>query len=444
MSTYKITGGVPLQGPVKLSGAKNSGFKLLIASLLGSSASVIENIGLISEIDFAKENISYLGGVVNPRDKNSFVVDPGGLSKYELVCENGSKSRSGTYYIPILLHRFGRAAVPIPGGDKIGSRPLDRHFDGLRAMGANVTLGEKGIEVSLNDGISNLHATTYRFPKKTHGGTDTLILAAVLAQGQTILENSAQEPEVDDLISFLNSMGADVKRSGSSIVINGVKTLHGTHYTCMMDRNEAVTFACSALVTRGRVFVEGADSRVLQAFLEKVSAVGGMFDVKNEGIEFWANGTLKATDVQTKPHPGFMTDWQSVWTTLATQCVGQSSIFETVYESRFAHVPLLVKMGAKIDPFNPEVSDPNETYNFNLSDDKPGNFHAVKITGASVLSGNTLEIGDIRTGASMMVAGLCANGVTIITDPQNQIERGYENLTQKFVGLGAKIELVNV
>lgn len=422
MTKYVVTGGIPLHGQVRLHGAKNAGFKAMIAALLADSPSTICGLGLISEIDFAKQIITQLGGkVIEKNDPHCLEINPANLNFFAVNKEFGEKSRASNLYAPPLLAKFGKAILPFPGGDKIGKRPLERHFSGLEKMGAKIKISPEEIFFEAPNGLKGVN---FRFEKNTHTGTEFLIMAAVKAQGITILENAAAEPEVDDLIKFLNLMGAKVKRiAPRTIKIIGVKNLHGAKHTVMKDRNEAVTFICAALATKGKVEVLGLDSKVLTAFFEKIK-----------------DDKLSATNVITAPYPGFMTDWQPLWATLMTQASGVSTIHETVYEKRFDYIPSLIKMGARIEFFEPKVKNPESFYNFNLEDDDPKNKHAIKIFGPTKLIGQEIEVNDIRSGATALLAGLIASGETIVVDPQDQIKRGYENLAPNLLNLGARIK----
>ncbi len=442
MAKYIIHGGTPLRGQVALAGAKNAGFKAMIAALLGDSPSTICGLGLISEIDFAKKVITDLGGKVSQgEDRHSLIVDPRKLKRSEISPEIGKLSRSTTMYVGPLLKRFGKARLAVPGGDKIGTRPIDRHLEGLEALGAKVAFTDGEFLVQAPDGLVG---TTYRFRKNTHTGTETLLMCAVTARGETILDNAAAEPEVDDLITLLNAMGAKIMRlSGRTIRVLGVDKLHSVRHTVMKDRLEAATLACMALGTRGDIKVLGADPLVLTAFLEKLNEVGGRWEKDADGIRFWWERELVATDVTATFYPGFMTDWQPLWSALMTQARGDSLIHETVYESRFSHITDLTNMGGKFSFTNPTVSDPESIYNFNLADDKPENFHAVIVSGPTKLVGTELTINDIRRGATIILAGMVASGTTTIIDPQDQIGRGYEDLVERLNNLGAKISQVN-
>lgn len=443
MTKYIVTGGVPLHGTVTLHGAKNAGFKAMIASLLADSPSTICDLGLISEIDFTRQVITELGGeVIKQKDPHCLTIDPRKLSRSTISRELGGKSRNSIYYIGPLLARFGSVEIPIPGGDiNIARRPLDRHIAGLQALGAKVDFANGVYHFEAKEG---LRGATFRFPKSTHNGTEVLILAAAKAKGTTILENAAQEPEVDDLIKFLNLMGVKITRTvPRTIKIVGVDHLEGAKHIVMKDRNEAVTFACAALATKGEVKVVGADSRTLGIFLEKIREIGGIGEIRDDGILFRFEKLLSATNVETAPYPGFMTDWQPLWTTLMTQAEGVSTVHETIYERRFDYVPELVKMGANIELFPPQVSDPDKVYSFNLEDDSPDNKHAIRINGPTPLSGRRIEINDVRSGATALLAGVTAKGQTTVIDSKDQIKRGYERLEEQLVSLGANIKAIS-
>lgn len=440
MSSFVITGGVPLYGSVRLGGAKNASFKLMIASLLSDEQSRLLNFSHISDVAMVARLINSLGGSAKEVGDRAYCVDPRGLKLDTISASTSEVSRASTMFIPALVARFGRAIVPFPGGDKIGARPLDRHFDGLQALGMMVEV--KGDQIIVEG--KNLHGADYTFEKNTHTGTETMIMAAVKAPGKTILRNAALETEIDDLINFLNEMGAKVKRlPGRIIEIEGVSHLHSAFHKIMPDQNQAVSYACAALATKGDVIVEDAISHSLEAFLEKLDEVGAGYEVGKYGIRFFYKGPMKACDVATAVHPGFKTDWQPLWVTMMTQAKGKSILHETVYESRFAYVDSLKAMGADIELFNPTVANPEEVYNFNLADAKPGTMHAARITGPCALHGGEFTVKDLRHGATLMIAGLVASGETVLHDPEGQIARGYEKLHEKLARMGGNIKEVN-
>lgn len=436
MPTFRVQGNTPLFGSVRVGGAKNASYKLMIAALMAGSPSRILNFSHISDVSLVAKLINALGARAEEVGERCYVIDPAGLAQFEVDASHGEASRASTMFIPAFLHRFGKAIVPEPGGDKIGKRPLERHFDGLRALG--VTIEQKdGLIICSSNGLVG---TTYRFEKNTHTGTETLILAAVLASGTTILENAAEEPEIDDLILFLNTMGARISRQPNRVIeIQGVKSLHGATHKILPDRNQIVSFAVAALATRGDIVVENAKAQDLEAFLEKLEEIGAGVQVGEFGIRFYYKGPLQSTDVTTAIYPGFMTDWQPLWVTLMTQVAGESILHETVYESRFQYVPALLSMGAQIELFNPVVSNPEEVYNFNWTDRNETDRHAAKITGPAQLVAGEFDIKDLRHGATLMIAGMAATGTTILHDPKGQIDRGYEHLDEQFNSMGAKI-----
>lgn len=436
MAKYIITGGVPLKGSVKIYGAKNSSFKLMLASLLSDQTCRLSNICFIRDVVSVKKMAERLGAQVNFEENKTVSIIGANMNSFEVPLEFGKDTRASSMILPVLLHRFKKAKVPLPGGDNIGARSLDRHLDGLRALGVEVAIGDNQIEASAPNGLIG---TTYAFKKNTHTGTETMILAGALAKGTTTLLNAAEEPEINDLINFLNSLGADIGREGSrKIVIKGVESLRGGNWKLMPDRNEAVTFACAALATGGDIFVEEARSDHLMAFLNKVNLAGGGYEVHDNGIRFFSKGPLSATQVKTSPYPGFMTDWQALWVTLMIQAQGESIVHERVFENRFGYTEYLKQMGAKIELFNPEVENPEEFYNFNLTDKKENSFHAAKITGPTQLNGTNLAVQDIRAGATLTLAALVAKGQSVI-DNIELIERGYENLEGRLESLGANI-----
>jgi UDP-N-acetylglucosamine 1-carboxyvinyltransferase len=281
--------------------------------------------------------------------------------------------------------------------------------------------------------------TNYRFTKNSHTGTEALIMAAVLASGKTVLENAALEPEIDDLIEMLTTMGARIRRRYHRVIeIEGVPSLHGTIHRVMPDRNEAVSYAVAALATKGDIIVENAKREHLEAFLEKLEETGGGYEIGRYGIRFYYRGPLRATDVVTEPHPGFMTDWQPLWAVVLTQSVGTSIIHETVFPTRFQYLKDLQTMGAKASLFNPEVKYFDKTYNFNRHDDHPSFYHAAKITGLTPLKAGNFTVKDLRMGATLVLAAIAAKGTTTLHGTEH-IDRGYEDLPGRLNSLGASI-----
>jgi len=438
MAKFIIQGGRPLKGSIRLGGAKNASFKLMIASLLTKGESRLLNFSKIADVEITKKIIESLGGKVRKCGERTLFINGAKITTSVIPEKLGLASRASTMFIGPLLARLKRAIVPMPGGDKLGKRPLDRHFAGLMALGAKVKFINGMFEVS----ASKLKGTYFRFPKNTHTGTETLIMAAVMAEGKTILDNAAEEPEIDDLINFLNKMGAKINHlSSRKIQIEGVKELKPVIHKIMPDRNEAVSYAIAAIITRGDIIVENAKAEHLEAFLDKLKLAGGGYEVGNYGIRFYYKGRLRATDIITEPHPGFMTDWQPLWAVLATQSHGQTTIFETVHLNRFQYCLYLNKMGAKINYIQPMPENPELFYNFNPEDDKEDFLHGIQIQGPTQLEAIKAEISDLRAGATLTLAGLIAKGETVLTNIEH-IERGYEDLDRRLIELGAKIKKV--
>ena len=438
MAKYIIDGGIPLYGSVRLGEAKTASFKLMIASLLAAGETRLLNFSHINDVYLTRDIITSLGGRVRSAGERTWFIDSSCLRSFTIDRKFGADSRASSLFVGPLLHRFHKAVFPLPGGDKLGNRPLDRHFAGLQALGAVVKFQGSMCEIS----SPQLRGAAYTFAKPSHTGTETLIMAAVLAAGKTVIHNAALEPEIDDLIAFLNQMGAKIKRTRHrTIAIIGVPKLQPTIYRIMPDRNEAVSYACAAIATKGDIVVENARTHHLEAFLDKLEAVGGGYDTGNFGIRFYYRQPLQATDVITGPHPGFMTDWQPLWAVLMTQAEGQSVVHEAVHPNRFQYVDGLIRMGARIDKFNPSVPDLAKTYHFNPADDHPEYHHAIRITGPTPLKAGNMDVPDLRAGATFVLAALVASGRTTLNHIEH-IERGYENLETRLQAIGAKINRI--
>ncbi|NCN06421.1 MAG: UDP-N-acetylglucosamine 1-carboxyvinyltransferase [Candidatus Pacebacteria bacterium] len=435
MNTFKIVGGKPLFGSVRIGGAKNASYKLMLATLLAHTPSRILNFSHIQDVATVGKIITSLGGMVKAVGERALVIDPKNLHKFELSKAVGSEGRFSSMFIAPLLARFGRAIVPIPGGDKIGKRPLNWHFDGLRALGAEITL-KNGVFYARAE---KLRGTVYRFHKNTHTGTETVLLAAVQAEGITRLENAAEEPEIDDLINFLIAMGAKITRPEKRVLeIDGVAKLRGAIHKLMPDRNEAVSYACAALATKGDIIIENARAEHLESFLEQLNKIGAGYELGSYGIRFFYKGKLIATDIETRQAPGFMTDWQPIWATLMTQATGTSRIHETIHEDRFQYIKELQAMGAQITTYQPKVTNPENLYNFEYAKSNHDTPHAIAVTGPTKLKPGQFAVKDLRHGATLVIAALTAPGTSYITQIQH-IDRGYESLDERLRSLGAEI-----
>ncbi len=435
MEKFIVKGGNILQGTIKVSGAKNVSLKTLVAACLTEEEVIIKNVPLISDVYVMCEIIKDLGGQVTIND-HTVSIRMKEFLNHEISLDHASHVRTSSMFIAPLLARVKEAIIPNPGGCRLGARPIDRTIDGVRSLNVDIEyMSDDGFFHAKTEGLTGV---TYTFEKNTHTGTETLLLAAVLAKGTTILKNAAEEPEIDDLIDLLNRMGGKVLRSAKrEITIEGVEKLHGAEFEITPDRNEIVTFAIAAYVTKGDIFIEDAQKVNLDSFLEKLEEVGGTYEKKENGIRFFYSTPLIASDVTTSIYPGFMTDWQSLWAILMTQAEGTSIIHETVFENKLGYVKDLQKMGAKMKLFNPTITNPEEIYNFNLEDDQDF-YHAVEITGPTKLHNAIVSMIDLRAGAAVVIAALAATGETIIHNIY-LTDRGYENLEERLCLLGANM-----
>lgn len=440
MEKLVIQGNKKLHGEVTISGAKNAALKAIVAACLTEEEVIIHNIPLISDFFVMVEIIKQLGGDVVITD-HTIKMKMTKFSTHKITLEKAAEIRTSSLLIAPLLARMGEAIMPNPGGCRIGARPIDRIIDALRQLGA-------AIEYTSDDGYYHakapqMHGATIRFEKNTHTGTETLIMASVLAKGKTVIENAAQEPEVDELIALLTSMGATIIRTQPrTIEIVGVEKLHGTEFTIGPDRNELVTFAIAGIITGGDITILGVKKDGIEEFLKALHSTEAGYEETNRGMRFFAKESLQSTTITTSQHPGFMTDWQGPWVVLMTKATGGSVMHETVYENRFSYVSELIKMGAHIELFNPEVVNPHALYNFNVHDDKEEFFHAAKIHGPVQLHNAIVKISDLRAGATLVLAALAAKGESVIFGLEH-LDRGYEAIESRLRQLGAQIERVH-
>lgn len=439
MEKLVLKGGKKLKGTVSISGSKNVALKLMVAACLTDEQVVIENVPLISDLLVMSDIIMQLGGKMNFHD-HSVTIHLKNLTSDKITLDKAAEIRTSFMFLAPLLARLGSAIVPNPGGCRIGARPIDRIINGLRKL--NVRIKYNSLDGYFYARTTGLKGTTYRFSKNTHTGTETLIIASVMAKGRTILENAAEEPEVDELINFLNGMGAKIKRVKKRVIqINGVEKLHGTRYRINADRNEVVTFAVAAVLTEGDIFLKNTDESGLKEFIQEFEKVGGGVQRKDGGIRFFYKGKLSPSRVKTSFYPGFMTDWQGPWAVLMTKAHGTSVLHETVYENRFSYAQELEKMGAKLELFNPKIKNVEKIYNFNIKDDK-GFFHAVKIKGPSALHNAVLNVSDLRAGATLVLAALSAKGESVVFGLEH-LDRGYEDFDKRLKRLGANIQRID-
>lgn len=441
MENFIVVGGKKLKGKTRVSGSKNVALKALVASCLTDEEVVIENIPLISDFMVMADIIKELGGEIEI-EGHTARVRLKNINKTKISLDRAAAIRTSSMFLAPLLARMGTAVIPNPGGCRIGARPIDRVIKGVRRMGVKARYLSKDGFFHL-DATSSLKSIVYKFDKNTHTGTETMILLSVLTKGETILDNAACEPEVDDLIKLLNSMGAKIKRTSKrTIAIHGVEKLKGVRYVIPSDRNEIVTLAIASVITKGDIFIENIVTKGIEEFIEVFEKAGGGIEIEEDGIRFFYKKSLNAIDIITSFYPGFMTDWQGPWVVLMTQANGESIIHETVYESRFEYIKELEKMGANIKLFNPKVKNPESFYNFNFKDNKPEYKHAAKITGPSVLHNGAIYISDLRAGATLVLAALAAEGRSIIFHVEH-LDRGYERFEERLQKLGANIKRVD-
>ena len=440
MSRYIIQGGNPLIGEVSIRGAKNASYKELIATLLTEEECHLLNVPQISDVRITNSIAKSLGSVITNDGEHGITIQTKKIKSSTVPHGTGEKSRTSFIFAAPLLVRTGKAIIPTPGGDRLGARPLDRLFDCFETMGISTTF-EKDLMIFSTDKIKTTH---YVFNKPSHTVTEVIVMTAAITPGQSIFENCAQEPEIDDLIVMLNSMGADIKRdpkNPKTIIVNGVSQLHGTSHQVISDRNETVTFACAALATKGSVNILRVNPNIIKTFLDTIEKMGAKINRGSDEVTVSWVKPLSAINIETGPEPGFMTDWQAVFSVLLTQAVGVSTIIERVYPSRFQHITYLNKMGVKTTLFNPIVEHPETYYEFNLDTDKPEYFHGVKIYGPNKLKASTFDVNDLRAGACITLAALTAEGESLINNVE-YIERGYEKLAERLCSLGASIKYI--
>ena len=417
MDKLIITGGRPLSGDVRISGAKNAALPILAATLLAEDPMVIGNIPHLRDITTTMELLGRMGVELTVDEKMRVEDDAGRLDNpfapYELV----KTMRASILVLGPLLARCGHADVSLPGGCAIGSRPVDLHIEGLRAMGAEITVEGGYIKAR----ASRLKGVRLVLDLVTVTGTENLMMAATLADGVTLLENAAREPEVVDLANCLNAMGAKISGAGTTtITIEGVKSLHGTHYEVLPDRIETGTFLVAGAISGGKVRVRDTDPTQLDAVLKKLREAGAALEVGDDYIILDMHGKRpRAVNVHTAPYPAFPTDMQAQFTALNTVAEGVGTITETVFENRFMHVQELQRMGANIK--------------------LEGN--TAICTGVPRLTGAPVMATDLRASASLVLAGLVADGETVV-DRIYHVDRGYQNIEDKFAGLGAQIRRV--
>lgn len=408
-----INGGIPLCGSVTISGAKNAAVAIVPAAILADDVCIIENLPEISDISIMIRMVQEMGAKVRMLDKSTIEIDSRSVQAQLVPFEMARKMRASYYFIGALLGRFGSAKVPLPGGCDFGDRPINLHVLGFEALGATVK-----IEGSMVDARADmLIGSSIFFDTISVGATINVMLAGVRAKGITVIENAAKEPHIVDLANFLNSMGADVRGAGTDVIkIRGVEKMHGARYSIIPDQIEAGTYMAAAIATGGNVLVKNVIPKHLESISAKIIAAGGEVEEYDDSVRVWRTGPILKTNIKTMPHPGFPTDMQPQMTAVMSMAQGTSIVTESVWDHRFRYVSELRKMGANIQV-----------------DGK-----VAVIEGVDNLIGAIVKANDLRAGAAMMIAGFCAEGVTEIEDVQ-YIERGYENVIDKFRALGADI-----
>lgn len=431
--SYLIEGGTPLYGTARISGAKNAVTKMVIATLLTEDPCTLRNVPLIGDLDLTLALCREMGSEVTLQDHTLTIGTPN-INCSIVSSEVGGLNRLAILTVGPLLHRCGEANIPTLGGDRIGLRPIDFHINGLKAMGAEVAEQEGRYYFHNPRG---LHGATIALPFPSVMATENFLVTASLAKGVTVIENAAMEPEITDLIKLLQKMGAIIEiKIDRRIVIEGVERLHGAGHTLLNDRNEAVSLATAAYLTKGDVYLQGAQQDTLLTFLNTLSKMHLRFEIDDEGIRFLGDDRPPpAIALETDVHPGFMTDWQQPFTILLTQADGMSVVHETIYEDRFGYTSALMGMGAHIDLYTKCLGEIPCRFR------EKQHVHSCVVRGPTPLHGTTLHIPDIRAGCSYILAALCAQGISHVQGIEH-IERGYEDLHLKLRGLGAKIERV--
>lgn len=416
MEKLIINGGKPLRGRVKISGAKNAVLPIIAAALLGQDVpSKLEEVPALDDVHTLSAVLEQLGVRAEfDADKNTLLVDSSNITSCEAPYDLVRKMRASFLIIGPLLARCGRAKISLPGGCAIGTRPIDLHLKGFEALGARIDIGHGYIEATAPEGLKG--ARIYLdFPSV--GATENIMMAASMAEGTTIIENPAQEPEIIDLANYLNVMGARVRGAGTNVIkIEGVKSLTGRNYTIIPDRIEAGTYMVAAAMTKGDVYIENAISEHLKPVIAKLKEAGVTIEENIDGIRVVCDRRTKAVDIKTLPYPGFPTDMQAQFMALLAVSEGMGRVTETVFENRFMHVDELKRMGANI-----------------RIDGRTS-----MVEGVDMLHGCAVKATDLRAGAAMVLAGLVADGETRI-GYIHHIDRGYDNLVSKLVMLGADI-----
>ena len=417
MERYIMKGGDPLVGEVCIGGAKNAALGILTAAIMTDEDVVIDNLPDVRDINVMLEAIQEIGAHVTRIDRHTVRINASAIGEVSVDDEYIRRIRASYYFIGALLGKYKSAKVPLPGGCNIGSRPIDLHLKGFRALGAEISV-ERGAVVAQAVELKGAHIY---LDKVSVGATINVMMSAVMAEGRTIIENAAKEPHVVDVANFLNSMGANVKGAGTDIIrIRGVHRLHGTEYSIIPDQIEAGTFMCAAAITRGDVVVKNVIPKHLEAISAKLQEIGCEVIEFDDAVRVIGKPCQMHTNINTLPYPGFPTDMQPQITVTLALAKGTSIVTESIFENRFKYVDELARMGSNIKV--------------------EGN--VAVIDGVAGFSGASVNAPDLRAGAALVIAGLAADGYTTV-DEIGYIQRGYECFDEKLRGLGAVIEKVD-
>lgn len=420
MEKLIVKGGNRLVGAVKTSGAKNAVLPIIAASILGTTPSHLDEVPMLEDVHTISEVLKCLGLAVEcSPEKNVLDIDSTEITSYEAPYELVRTMRASFLVMGPLLARIGKARISMPGGCAIGARPIDIHLKGFEALGVKIEQGHGYIEASAPEGLKG---TSIYFDFPSVGATENIMMAASLAEGTTILENAAEEPEIVDLANYLNKMGAKIRGAGTDTIrIEGVDKLHGADYTIIPDRIEAGTYMIAAAMTGGDIVVENVLPEHQKPLIAKLREAGAVVEEDIDKVRVIGKNPLKAVSIKTLPYPGFPTDMQAQMMAMMVIAEGRSKVTETVFENRFMHVVELNRMGAQISTEG----------------------RSAVIDGPCKLTGCDVRATDLRAGAAMILAGLVADGTTRIGD-LHHIDRGYENIVAKLKNLGADIERVDV
>ena len=416
MEQYIIKGGNPLVGEVEIGGAKNAALAILAAAIMTDETVQIENLPDVNDINVMLEAIAGIGAMVQRIDRHTVKINGSTIGDFNIEYDYIKKIRASYYLLGALLGKYKRAEVALPGGCNIGSRPIDQHLKGFRALGADVDIEHGRIVAE----AEQLRGTHLYFDVVSVGATINVMMAAAMADGVTIMENVAKEPHVVDVANFLNSMGANIRGAGTDVIkIRGVKTLHKSEYSIIPDQIEAGTFMFAAAATKGDVTVLNVIPKHLDATISKLIDIGCEVEEFDDAVRVVAKGRLRSTQVKTLPYPGYPTDMQPQIGVVLALAHGTSTITESIFENRFKYLDELARMGANI-----KIEGNSAT-----------------IEGVEKFSGARVSAPDLRAGAALCIAGLATDGITIIDDIV-YIQRGYERFEEKLRGLGGMIEKV--